>query len=298
MGGFTMQGRTMKRLLAFVLACAMVSAGVFGLGQPVVFADDPPSGDASFEVDVDPSTAEIDTTRGVAVGTAFNIDVVVNTSGDLPWEAYQVTITFDDEVVSAVAPDVSWDIAPAEGVNGANRFAFTTGAFCTPSDQAASVFNNTFAMTCTEDTSVTNHTGEGPIVQFAFRCDEAGTAEFTISDIDDTFLFDADSNDFNDHTHGATVECGGTPAATNTPGAATATPAGPAPATATPGGPQPTAPAAATATPAGGAGGSIGAPNTGAGAQGTDSWVALAVALLAVAGAAMSGVGLATRRLR
>ena len=195
------------------------------------FADDPPPNDASFELDVNPTQDGIQTTRTVALGASFNVVVLTNTTDALPWEGYQVTLNYDDVTLEPVAPASTWAAAPVEGTSGGNVFVFTTGATCTPATQAASVFGEdeiglaNYAMTCTETTSGTTHTGEGALIQFAFTCAANGTADFTISAIADTFLLDNQFNQFNNHVHNGQVTCGTAP--TDTPVAPTNTPAPP-----------------------------------------------------------------------
>ncbi len=218
----------MKQTLAFVVAgitLVLAGAGVHLAGSDAqVYASDPPGTDASFAVDLDTTVGGIQTTRTVAVATSFNVEVSTNTTNSLPWEAYQVTLGYNDIVLDAVGPASVWETAVSEGVNGGQVFPFTTGSFCTPSTQSASIFNEDdvgvaeWAVTCTEDTSGTEHTGEGALVQFTFTCDTDGTADLDLRDVNDTFLLDSAFSQFNEHVHNATVTCGtgANPTATET----------------------------------------------------------------------------------
>jgi hypothetical protein len=224
----------MKRTLAFVIAGITLVLGGVSLDltgeEAPAYATDPPTNEADFSVDLDTGVGGIQTTRTVAQGAAFNIVIETNTVPDtLPWEAYQITLRYNDAVLDAVTAG-GWDDAPAEGTQGGNVFAFATAnEFCTPATQATSVFNadnsigeddsgiNSIAMTCTEEVPGTDHTGDGPLVQFAFLCDTSGSSTFTIDDISNTFLFDASGNDFNHHQHAATLTCGTGTAPTDTP---------------------------------------------------------------------------------
>ena len=170
----------MRLTLGFVAAgIALVLAGLslnLSGGTPA-HATDPPPSDASFELDVDTTVGGIQTTRNLNPGDSFNVEVSTNTTNSLPWEGYQVTLNYNDVMLDAVAPATGWDVAPAEGTSGGNAFSFTTGATCTPATQSASVFGEddsglaNYAMTCTETTSGTAHTGEGALIQFAFTCE-------------------------------------------------------------------------------------------------------------------------------
>jgi hypothetical protein len=150
----------------------------------------------------------------MAVGFTFNVEVFATTS--ILWEAYQVTLHYDDAILDGVTPnpDQSWNTAPVEGVHGGNRFSFTTTpAFCTPSTQGTSRFleddsgQASWAVVCTEDAPGTNHTGEGALVQFAFKCEAPGTANLTLTDINDTYLLDAAFTPYNDAQQNATIVC-------------------------------------------------------------------------------------------
>ncbi len=297
--------RRVGQTLVFGIAgIALVLAGVHVAGSEAqVHASDPPGTDASFEVDVDTGADGIQTTRSVAVGSSFNVEVSINTTDGLPWEAYQVTLDYDDVVLDAVGPDSDWDTAPVEGVNGGNVFAFTTGAFCTPPTQSGAIFTENdsgtaqWALTCTEITSATNHTGEGALVRFTFTCEESGTADLDLRDVADTFLLDAAFSQFNDHVHNASVTCGGD-APTATPAPPTATPGAASP---TPAAAEPTVSAPAPTTTSGGAApAGVSGPDTGTGhtsGSGAALWAALiGAAVSLVAGTSLSAAGAAVRR--
>ncbi len=174
----------------------------------------PESTTADFSIDVDANTAGVQTTRTVALGYTFNLDVVATAS--LSWQAYQITLHYDDVVLDGVipSPDQPWTAAPIEGVRGGNRFAFTTTpAFCTPSSQGlsrnleddAGLAN--WAMTCTEAATGTSHADAGALAQFTFTCEAVGSASLTLTDINDTFLLAANFAQYNDAQYGATITC-------------------------------------------------------------------------------------------
>ena len=173
------------------------------------------SGLTAFFIDADPSMIGIQTTRAISVGGAFNVSVGATATG-FAWEAYQVTLHYDDMKLDGIVPipDQPWNSAPVAGVHGGNVYAFTTGpAFCTPSNQSSSrnleddsgLAN--WAMTCTESTSGTSHTSYGPLVEFTFRCESAGVASLTVADMSGTFLLTTDFSQHNELQESATVTC-------------------------------------------------------------------------------------------
>ena len=194
----------MKKSVAFVVAGITLVLGGLSLQlaghQAPAYADDPPPNDASFELDVDTTVGGIQTTRSVATGTSFNVEVSTNTTDSLPWEGYQMTLDYNDVTLDGVVPgvDPGWETAPVEGVNGGDVFnaGFTTGRSCIPATQGGGRFleddsgTANWAVTCTETTSGTTHTGEGALIQFAFTCENDGTADFSIRGVADTFLLD------------------------------------------------------------------------------------------------------------
>ncbi len=172
------------------------------------------SNNALFSIDADPVAAGIQASRTASVGSNVNVDVVVD--ANVAWEGYQITLNYDDVRLDGVvpAPDQPWTAAPIAGVRGGNRFAFTTTpAFCTPSTHGPSRFLEDdagaadWAMTCTEATSGTSHSGEGALVQFTFKCEAAGTASLTLGDVNNTFLLAADFSQYNDAQANATITC-------------------------------------------------------------------------------------------
>ncbi len=176
--------------------------------------DGPETAAAEFSIDTDPSAPGTQTTRTVAVGDSFNVEIVTTTS--LPWEGYQITLHYDDVVLDGVVPnpDQPWTAAPIEGGRGGNRFAFTTTpAFCTPSthgpsrnlEDDAGLAN--WAMTCSESASGTSHTGSGALVQFTFKCEAPGAANLTLADVNDTFLLSSDFTQYNDQQSSAAIAC-------------------------------------------------------------------------------------------
>ncbi len=196
-----------------IFAIAVITCGTALVGAPrATRATDPPPNDADFSVDADTGAAGIQTTRTAIVGGGFNIEVTTNTTDMLPWEAYQVAVDYADVVLDAVGGSASWTATPMEGVRGGNAFPFTTGAFCTPATQQGSIYDDDVGSgdvytTCTETTFSTSHTGEGPLMQFAFRCETAGTSTIAPRAIADTFLLDSAFLSYNDHQHDATITC-------------------------------------------------------------------------------------------
>jgi hypothetical protein len=191
---------------------------------------------ADFYLDLDTTAGGIQNTRNVNVGSSFNVEVSVDTAG-LPWEGYQITLDYDDVELDGKLPgvDTGWTMVPVNGTNGGNKFVFTSGATCTPATQGASRNGEddlglaNWAMTCTETTSGTPHTGDGALIQFTFTCEVAGPAAFDLRNVADTFLLDGNFDSWNDNVNNADVTC--IPPPTNTPVPPTNTPA---PNTATP----------------------------------------------------------------
>jgi hypothetical protein len=184
--------------------------------EPPPDSNGPESGTLSFSIDLDPSLNGVQATRTIAIGSSLNVEIVVATSG-LPWEGYQVVMSYDDVVLDRVVPnpDVSWISAPIEGVRGGNVFAFTTAPpLCTPTTHSDSInvleddagLAN-WAMTCTELALGASHTGQGALVQFTLRCEAVGVALLTLADIGDTFLLDSALNAYNDAQYNATIMC-------------------------------------------------------------------------------------------
>ena len=181
-----------------------------GEGEP----SGPESSAAEFSIDLDPGVSGTQATRTVPVGSSFNLVVLL--AAGVPWEAYQITLFYNDLRLDAVvpSPDEPWTESPIEGVRGGNRFAFTTTpAVCTPSLQGSSVnleddFGQAkWAMTCAEAVSGTEHSGGGALVEIAFKCESAGSAVVSLTNISDTFLLRNDHSKHNNLQSYATVTC-------------------------------------------------------------------------------------------
>jgi hypothetical protein len=261
----------------------------------------------SFSIDAVPG-GSIDSTRSVPTGSTFSVAVVLDTYTGGPYQSYQVNLDYDDVELDAAGFPASWTDAPVADTTGGNTAVFPGGPLCDPGTPENTVTSEDdagsaqIAMTCAdaETGGTTTHTGS--LVEIVFRCETGGSATLSLGDVNGTFLLDADIESLNDHTHDATITCGGAAVATNTPAAATATPGGatvtPGAATSTPGGgAQPTVIAPSAGTPSSG----VVPPDTGSGPDaGAGAGVAFAVAAGAslLAGAALTGFGMARRRAR
>ena len=215
--------RTIAPLIVFAIIAGAVLT--LTLNGRWTHADGPLT---SFSVDADPTVPGIQNSRSVPVGSTFNVEVVLDAHPGPNWEAYQVTMDYDDVKIDGKLPldpppaasDTGWTMTPVQGVNGGNTFTFTMGASCIPSTQAASRFGEddnglaNWAMTCAESVAGTAHSGIGPLVQFSLKCEAAGPAPLTLHDNVDTFLLDPEFNQYGDHVHNAVIDCQGP--ATNT----------------------------------------------------------------------------------
>jgi hypothetical protein len=286
--------------LAFVRAIGICALGIAAAAILGSYAADKASADppgVSFSIDAVPGGA-VDSARGVPVGSSFSVTVLLDSYDGPDWQAYQASIDYDDEILDADAGLPSdWSDAPVADVSGGNLAVFPDNNICDPSPTSNSITSEddnddgNIVMSCASasNTGTTNYTGA--LVEMVFRCEEEGNASLELQDVNGTFVFGLDIVQLNDHTHDATISCGGDPVPTATGAAATATvPA--ATATAAPAGTVAPAPSAEATRPTGVTGPDTG---TGHGSDGNTAFVALAVVVL-ITGLAGGALGFARVR--
>jgi CSLREA domain-containing protein len=214
-------------LLAVPAALAVVTAGSLalwaGLSSParLALADAPAT---SFSVDAVPGGA-VNSTRTVAVGVDFSVQVVVDTYDGTPWVGYQVRLEYDDDILDAdpgFAP-ASWTSPPVANTTGGSLEDFSGSGgseVCAPSPGSDAIVGEddtglaSYTVSCVE--FVGSETTAGALIEFVFECENEGVATLEIVDDPETVLVDEFSVPLYDHDHGATITCG-EEAPSNTP---------------------------------------------------------------------------------
>lgn len=196
-------------LFAVALVLALIAL-VARRDERTAGADSPGT---SFSIDLDPGAAGMQGTRTVPLGTAFSIEVVLDTFEGVGVHAYAVELRYDD--VRLTAPEsgmpADWIDAPVLDTSGGNTAPLQGNSFCgpDPGSNALVAENNQFgawiSMNCQSGHMMSLYTG--PVVQFVLRCDAAGVAGVAL-DRWDTYASDFNFSIVRDHVHHAVVVCG------------------------------------------------------------------------------------------
>jgi hypothetical protein len=164
---------------AFVVAALVVMGQIGALSTSVVHAQ----------------TTDFSITgpTSVAVGDSFHVTVDLD-SLPADYVGYQAKLFYDDVELDAVGLPASWNSAPT-GTTGGNVMIFPNGPDCGPAPGGNALQDNDLNGDTTEDDLGTNSllmfcndnavapiSTTGPLVDFYFTCEAAGTASLTLAD--------------------------------------------------------------------------------------------------------------------